>query len=69
MQDNGVRVGTGYMFAGVTEGSNGRAKKRKPDLNSNKVDDSAVRFPLPLGKQVRQSLIGNLGCLTHASSQ
>jgi hypothetical protein len=52
MQDNGVRVGTGYMFAGVTEGSNGRAKKRKPDLNTNKVDDSAVRFPLPVGKQV-----------------
>ena len=57
------------MFAGVTEGSNGRAKKRKPDLNSNKVDDSAVRFSLPLGKQVGQSLIGNLGCLTHASTQ
>ena len=45
MQENGVRVGTGCTCAGVTEGSNGRAKKREPDLNSNEVDDYTVRFP------------------------
>ena len=45
MQENEVRVDTGRTLAGVTEASNSRAKEREPDWTSNKVDDSAVRFP------------------------